>query len=562
MKKLILFLIFSIVVNINNSKAQQMLNYGAVTTITPNVYVCVEGKLINNAGGIINNNGTILLSGDYVNNSNFISGNNSYVKLTGAAQDVGGSTFTTFENLVIDGTADKTISNKTNINDSLKFIANHVKIAGNNLVLFQNAVHSGTSNSKFVVTNGTGSLVKKAVASNTDFLFPVGDAITSYKPVILNNSGTVDTFAVRVASGLLPTTGADPTCVQFTYFVEESIPGGSNASLSLGWNTADEGGSFVRAQTYMWQHINSSWSMLPGTPGAIANLPATNWYYKTSGITDFSPGANRFVLRTYQPLTILSQDTAQSTCENNTVTFSVTASGSNIQYQWQVNCGSGWTTLSDNMTYTGTQSTIITIHNPGLGMSGCRYQCIVNDLMDTITSQPATLTVHALPHAFAGNDTTIFVGNSLQLNASGGVSYQWNPSTYLNNSNISNPTSSPLNNISYIVTAIDEFGCADADTINIIIDESTDIFIPNAFAPEGNPINQILYVRGKGIKNLEFVVYDRWGEKVFESDNITHGWDGNFKGAKLSTAVFIYYVKATYYNGNEIERKGDVTLIR
>jgi gliding motility-associated-like protein len=144
----------------------------------------------------------------------------------------------------------------------------------------------------------------------------------------------------------------------------------------------------------------------------------------------------------------------------------------------------------------------------------------------------------------------------------GGVSYQWVPSTYLNYSNISNPVSTPLNNISYVVIVSDTDGCSAKDTVNIIVDESTDLFVPTAFAPDGNQLNQILYVRGKGIKDIEFVIYDRWGEKVFETNDMKQGWDGTFKGIKLSTAVFVYYIKATYYSGEKVEKKGDVTLIR
>ena len=562
MKYKILILILTVIVNINYSKAQQMTNNGAFTTVTQGVYVCVAGKLVNSSGGTLNNYGNIILTGNYVNNSNFNSGINSYVKLTGAAQDMGGSVPTTFENLIISGTADKTISVQTNINDSLIFKANHVLINNNNLTLFKNAVHSGTSNTKFVVTNGVGSLVKKSVVLNMDFIFPVGDAITSYKPVTLNNSGTVDTFAVRVASGLLPTTGADPECVQFTYFVEESNQGGSNASLSFGWNTADEGSSFVRAQAKMWQYKNGSWNLIAGTVGALSNIPVTDWYHKTLGITDFSANANKFIIRSYMALSILAQDTSKLSCGNSNVTFNLTASGSNIQYQWQENCGGGWTPLTNNATYTGTQTSALTINNPAYVMSGCQYQCVMENLFDTIKSTPAILSVHSLPVATASNDTTINVGNSVQLNAMGGVSYQWVPSTYLNFSNISNPVSTPLSNISYIVIATDSNGCASNDTVNVIVDESTNLFVPTAFAPEGNQLNQILYVRGKGIKEIEFVIYDRWGEKVFETNDIKQGWDGTYKGAKLSTAVFVYYLKATYFSGEKVEKKGNVTLIR
>ena len=67
---------------------------------------------------------------------------------------------------------------------------------------------------------------------------------------------------------------------------------------------------------------------------------------------------------------------------------------------------------------------------------------------------------------------------------------------------------------------------------------------------------------GKGIKSFEFFIYNRWGQKVFESTNIDNGWDGNFNGKPMNTGVFIYIVTVKFYDGNEVMEKGNVTLIR
>ncbi len=174
----------------------------------------------------------------------------------------------------------------------------------------------------------------------------------------------------------------------------------------------------------------------------------------------------------------------------------------------------------------------------------------------------ADLSVDSLLNFSAGKDTTIFAGSSVLLYASGGVTYQWSPATYLNNPAISNPVSTPLNNISYVVTITDASGCSEKDTVTIIVDES-DLWIPNVFDPNNpDPLNQTFHASGKGIKDFELVIYNRWGEKVFESNDINQGWDGTFKGEKLPKGVFAYYVKATLYNEQEIVRKGNVSLIR
>jgi len=540
------------------------LNNADIISVPSGTYLNIQNDLLNNNAGVINNSGTIIITGDYLNDGNFNSANNSYVKLDGSYQQIGGNNTTTFSNLIIDGSDNKECKINSNVDEALIFNANNIIIGNYNLVLSPTSIISNSDNTKYVITNGNGSLVKKSTPLGTDFLFPVGDTLYSYKPVTLNYNGVVDTFSVRVAKGLQPTTGNDNECVQYTYFVEESNINGTNASLKLGWNSSDEGSLFARTHAYIWQYYNttSSWNIIPGLPGSLSNIPSTDWYYGASAIADLSSSKNKFIVRSYNALTLDSQSTSQSVCESNSTYFSVEATGSNISYQWQENCGNGWSNIVDNATYSGTITSNLVINSPTIGMTGCVYQCIMMNLLDTITSQPDTLIVHALPNGFAGPDTNLVVGNSVQLNASGGNTYQWAPPSFLDNANSPNPITTPLNNIMYVVYITDSYGCSNTDTVNIEVDDATDIFIPDVFSPNGDGQNDILYVRGKGIKEIEFIIYDRWGEKVFESSDLNKGWDGSFKSKLLSTAVFVYYIKAISYNDQAYERKGNVTLIK
>jgi gliding motility-associated-like protein len=88
------------------------------------------------------------------------------------------------------------------------------------------------------------------------------------------------------------------------------------------------------------------------------------------------------------------------------------------------------------------------------------------------------------------------------------------------------------------------------------------MFVPNAFSPNLDGVNDILYVRGKCLKNLTFMVFNRWGEKVFETSDQKIGWDGTFNGELLNTAVFVYRLEGTTFDGNSFSQKGNVTLIR
>lgn len=88
------------------------------------------------------------------------------------------------------------------------------------------------------------------------------------------------------------------------------------------------------------------------------------------------------------------------------------------------------------------------------------------------------------------------------------------------------------------------------------------VYIPNIFSPNSDGNNDILYVRGENIKELTISIYNRWGEKVFESNDITKGWDGNYKGKPCPVEVYVYYVNVTFSNGITEQKNGNITLVR
>ncbi|NQY10847.1 MAG: gliding motility-associated C-terminal domain-containing protein [Flavobacteriales bacterium] len=89
------------------------------------------------------------------------------------------------------------------------------------------------------------------------------------------------------------------------------------------------------------------------------------------------------------------------------------------------------------------------------------------------------------------------------------------------------------------------------------------LWAPNVFNPNNpDPQNQAFYVRGFDLKEIKIMVFDKWGNTVFETDDINEGWDGTFKGETMSTGVYVYHVMATSNSDEELEIKGNVTLIR
>ena len=93
-------------------------------------------------------------------------------------------------------------------------------------------------------------------------------------------------------------------------------------------------------------------------------------------------------------------------------------------------------------------------------------------------------------------------------------------------------------------------------------DECGNLFVPNAFSPNGDEVNDILYVSNDCIKEIVFRIYDRWGRKVFESTDIKQGWDGRFESRKMNSAVFAYYLQATLRNGEKKTKEGNISLIK
>jgi gliding motility-associated-like protein len=86
--------------------------------------------------------------------------------------------------------------------------------------------------------------------------------------------------------------------------------------------------------------------------------------------------------------------------------------------------------------------------------------------------------------------------------------------------------------------------------------------VPNAFSPNGDGKNDILYVRGEVVREVSFKVYDRWGEKVFETSDLTKGWDGTFRGQPCEPGVYDYHLQVTCLGMKRYFKKGNVTLLR
>lgn len=142
------------------------------------------------------------------------------------------------------------------------------------------------------------------------------------------------------------------------------------------------------------------------------------------------------------------------------------------------------------------------------------------------------------------------------------ISLNCNDTTGINIPNCSYITACPTQTTCYYISTDWYNGCSNNDSVCVKVVKSFDIFVPSAFSPNNDGYNDYLYVRGEGIKTMDFAVYNRWGQKVFESTDQSLGWDGVFNGDPANSGVFDWYVKATLYNGKQVVQKGTTTLIR
>ncbi len=191
------------------------------------------------------------------------------------------------------------------------------------------------------------------------------------------------------------------------------------------------------------------------------------------------------------------------------------------------------------------------------------YGCATSDSI-FVTVSRIDDNVEALadpPEIIAGQTSQLSVDNN------NGLIFEWDNETTLDDPTLEDPLAMPEETTSYKVIVINEDGCAEERTVTVVV-RSPDcaepfVFVPNAFSPNDDGMNDVFRIRGElYITESYLVVYSRWGEKMFESDNINTGWDGSFKGEDLCSDVYAYYYRVVCNDGQELEGKGNVSLLR
>jgi len=191
------------------------------------------------------------------------------------------------------------------------------------------------------------------------------------------------------------------------------------------------------------------------------------------------------------------------------------------------------------------------------------YTVIATSIYGCLDTMSVTITVQ--PSAILGlpDSVILYPGQTYQLNPQTNCDqFTWFPPAGLTSAIISNPIASPQVSTKYGVRGTTEWGCTVTDTVLIIVDPNTLLAVPNAFTPGSGP-NNILSIIKLGEATLHyFRIFNRWGNMVFETDDIDAGWDGTYHGTPQPFDVYVYMVEAVTNTGAVFHKNGNVTLIR
>jgi gliding motility-associated-like protein len=360
---------------------------------------------------------------------------------------------------------------------------------------------------------------------NTAGSYPVNLYVT-------NSSGCVDTASTSIDAFMIPliSAGADTAICQ----------GVGTRLLASG------------AASFTW--TPSSGLSCNDCPNPIA-LPDSATTYFVTGITaEGCINIDSIFVDVKHPFNINSSMT-DTMCVGSRVQLS--ASGADT-YSWSPATGLSSASSATTMAAPGATTTYMVI---GTDSKKC--------FSDTAY---IPVIVYPMPVVEAGEDKTINVGQMVDLVpaiSSDVVSVNWSPTGSIFRTDYPGITVKPRETTTYIVEVTNEGGCVSRDNLTInVICNGANVFIPNTFSPNGDGSNDIFYPRGTGLFSIKSArVFNRWGEIVYEKNDFfandtRAGWDGTYKGRKLTPDVYVYIIEVLCDNNTTLPFKGNIALIK
>lgn len=225
-------------------------------------------------------------------------------------------------------------------------------------------------------------------------------------------------------------------------------------------------------------------------------------------------------------------------------------------------------TLTTDIVYNWTGPTILSGSNsqtPVVGQVGIYTVVTTNTITGCNSTATVNVTQGTITAAF--NADPITGGAPLNVNftdmSTGALTYSWTFDNG-NTSTVINPSTNYPSTGSYNVMLIITNGvCIDTAIVTIVVEDGFSLEIPNVFTPNDDGSNDIFTIKSTGVKEITLQLFNRWGEKLYEFTGPKAGWDGiNANGSKASDGSYFYFIKATGYDGKEVEKQGTFNLFR
>ncbi len=391
-------------------------------------------------------------------------------------------------------------------------------------------------------SNQNGFINVAAQGGTAPLLYSIDGANFSANPSFTGVASGVYIVTIRDANGCIATSSAT---VALTNNI--TVDAGSNVSICEGENITLNGSS--NGQNFSWASAATLSSTTIYNPVASPTINTTYYLTATTGACTKTDS----VLVQVKPAPIANAGPAQSLCPGQSTTLN---GGGGASCSWQP------------ATY---------LSNPGIcnpvvanPANSITYQLTVTGANGCKSLQPKAVTINvtAPPKVFAGSDTAIVIGQKLQLyatdiNAVGFNQFTWIPSGGLNNASLQAPVATISNNIQYRLSAKTPTGCEAIDTINIKAFAYADIFVPNAFSPNGDGKNDLLKAVPVGMKTFKYLaIYDRYGTRVFYTTDAGIGWDGKTGSGVYNTGNFVWIAEGLDYLNQKVVKQGTVLLLR
>ncbi len=320
----------------------------------------------------------------------------------------------------------------------------------------------------------------------------------------------------------------------------------ASASATAAGCTNNNGGSVDLTVSGGTSPYSYNWSNSAGTQN-INGLAAGMYSVIITDAKNCTANATATVAAS-NPIVVTStiQNASCTGVDNGSIDLSVTGGTPAFIYLWNDGGNTG------NLTNIAAGSYAITITDAG----GCSV------VSNFVVNTEYVLTVSAT------GSTSINEGHSATINAVTNVDhnniYTWSPSEFVTCITCAATQAGPVQTTEFTISVVDANGCKATDNIIINVNTQINIFIPNAFSPNADGNNDYFQIFGdfSSIAYLDMMVFDRWGEKVYESEEPQFKWDGTYKGEPAPMGVYVYTMTVAFVDGSHQDFKGSVTLIK